>query len=138
MRVRDGVRAVGATTALLVVGLSCTDSAGIDLIEVNAPGGVVGLTFLDNNGNGEIDGSTRRSPASGSCSPRRGAATRADGARRTRPGFFRMEDIPVGSYRLSLDPRQRRRLPPRVGRRHAARRAPGSSPRPRSACPSRC
>jgi len=103
MRISHGVRVLAAA-ALLFTGSSCTDSAGITLLDIDATGGVIGVTFLDNNGNGTIDGIDE---------PFAGLKVRLTATRGGEPvataetdttGVFRMTDVPVGSYRLSLDP----------------------------------
>ncbi len=104
MKAPFGVRAMGVVSALVLASLSCTDSASVTLIQVEAKGAVVGLTFLDNNGNGQSDGVDTPFPhLIVRLTATRGGEPVATAETDT-TGIFRMTDVPVGSYRVSLDP----------------------------------
>ncbi len=104
MRVPNSVRALGAACAVLLTSLSCTDASNVTLIEVQASGAVVGLTFLDNNGNGNADGVDTPFPGlTVLLTAARGGAPVATAVTDT-TGTFRMPDVPVGNYRVALDP----------------------------------
>ncbi len=104
MRARFRTRALTAMAGVLLAGAACTDASNVSLIQVDATGSVIGLTYLDNNGNGVIDGVDKPFPhlivvltASRGGPPVVSAETDTT-------GVFRMRDVPVGSYRVSLDP----------------------------------
>lgn len=82
---------------------ACTDSADIDLLEIEATGALVGLAFLDQNGNGDLDandepldGVTVQLTAGVGGEVVQQADTDSE-------GVFEMTDVPVGTYSLTLD-----------------------------------
>jgi len=99
-------RAISTLAAALVLALSvstCSDATSVDLTQINATGALFGLAYLDNNGNGVLDGSDPPIPTLDVVlTPVRGG-TAVMSATTDTAGFFRMSGIPVGSYRISLD-----------------------------------
>jgi len=93
-----------ALLALTLAPSACTNSADVKLLEVDATGQVFGVAYLDNNGNGGLDGLDK--PLQNLnvilTATRGGTAIQSD--RTDSTGAFRMIDVAVGTYLLSIDP----------------------------------
>lgn len=95
--------ALAGMAAVLLAAVSCTDSGQVSLLQVDATGSVIGLTYLDNNGNGIVDNVDKPFPRlTVLLTAARGGAPVASAVTDT-SGVFRMSDVPVGDYRVGLD-----------------------------------
>jgi uncharacterized repeat protein (TIGR01451 family) len=99
---RTHALAVAALLATLTI-QACKDATTVSLLEIDATGVVFGQAYLDNNGNGLLDGGDlplRSIPV---------VLTVAQGGQVVSKtstdsiGFFALSDVPVGSYRLDID-----------------------------------
>ena len=98
-------------TRLLILGAlvtmpalrACKDSTSVELLAINATGGVVGKAFLDNNGNGVLDAQDpplSRVPVVLTVAKGGQVVERVES---DTAGLFAFAGVPVGSYRLALD-----------------------------------
>jgi len=98
------LRTLGLALAIATGSWACTSSSDVKLLQVDATGVLTGLAYLDNNGNGALDGTDKPYPQlKVALTATRGGAV-VQSATTDSTGTFRMTDIPVGTYRLDLDP----------------------------------
>ena len=80
----------------------CKDATSVNILEIDAFGGVFGTAFLDNNGNGVLDTQDPPLPNVPVVLTVAHGGQVVDSAVTDSTGFFVLGDIPVGAYRLDL------------------------------------
>lgn len=99
---RKRIRGVLALTASMLLPWACTDTSDVDLVDISGSGTVIGQSYLDVDGSRSL--TTDDLPLGGAEVLLRGGTSL--GVVRTTVsdsrGLFRMEDVPVGLYRLDL------------------------------------
>lgn len=94
---------LGTALACALALATCTDATDVELLQITASGAVVGQAYLDLNGTGEPDGGDEPlTEVTVVLSAAAGGAT-VDEAETDEEGIFLFEDVPVGSYRVSVD-----------------------------------
>lgn len=97
-------RLLGLALALAAAPWACTTSSDVKMLQVDATGVLTGLAFLDNNGNGQLDATDEHYPRlKVALTTTRGGVVVQTAITDT-TGTFVMKDIPVGTYRLDIDP----------------------------------
>lgn len=98
---------VGRALVLLAFALApsaCTNASDVPLLEVDATGEISGVTYLDNNGNGSLDGlDAPLAHLSVILTAKRGGSA-IQRASTDSTGAFLMTDVAVGTYLVSIDP----------------------------------
>jgi len=96
--------ALSVAFGIAVVLSACTNSSDVKLLEIAATGQLAGVAYLDNNANGTLDGLDDPLPNLNVVltAVRGGAAIQSVWTDST--GAFRMVEVAVGTYLLSVDP----------------------------------
>lgn len=99
---RRALRTFAVAVAATLAATACKDATTIDLLEIEATGAVFGTAYLDVNGNGARDAGDTPLRGLDVILTVAGGGQVVEQARTDTTGFFILQEVPVGSYRLDI------------------------------------